>query len=64
MAEAKLVFAFKFLISVFFRTQFSVWETGTSVIPNHCMMPETVSRKAEGGVHAKKGKKDHRNVLK
>lgn len=35
-----------------------------SVIPNHCMMPESVSRKAEGGVHAKDDKKDHRDLLK
>jgi len=64
MAGAKLLFTFKFLVSVFYRTQFSVCDTGMSVISNHCMMPKSVSRKSEEGVHTKDGAKDHRAVLK
>lgn len=58
MAEGKLVFTLKFLISVFFRTQLSVSETGTNTIPNCCMMPESVFNKAKG-VPTKEITNDH-----
>lgn len=64
MAKAKLVFTLKFLIYVFFRTQFSVSETGTNMTPNCCMRPASVFRKAERGVPTKESKNNHRDVLK
>lgn len=63
MAEGNLVFILKFLLSVFFTTQFSVSETGTNMIPNCCMMPESVFRKTER-VPSEENKNDHRDVLK